>query len=360
MKFLNKVVKDLVKAGIDEGSSEPPRYWYSTGNYVLNKIISGSFHKGIPQGRVVGLAGPSGSGKSFMAANIIKSAQADGAHIVVLDSENALDDDFISAVGADPTKDYTYFDVDTIEQTQKVLSAFMTGYKAEYDNSHDAPRVLIVIDSLDMLMTETEHENFDKGVTKGDMGQRAKKIKSLLRGLVQAVKRPNISIVVTCQVYANQDIMNGEGKWIVNGAVKFSLSQIVLLTKLKLKDTGSREVKGIKMKVEGFKTRFTKPYQVVTIEVPYDSGMDPFNGLLAVAVEMGIVDKRGSRYAMAGLDETWYSKAFSEYQDEVLLAVGSNTETFLGSNVEEEEEDTTPQDSVKQQRIDNVERKNNK
>jgi len=105
MKFLNKVVKDLVKAGIDEGSSEPPRYWFSTGNYVLNKIISGSFHRGIPQGRVTGLAGPSGAGKSFLAANIIKHAQSAGAHIVVLDSENALDDEFVSAVGVDPTKE---------------------------------------------------------------------------------------------------------------------------------------------------------------------------------------------------------------------------------------------------------------
>jgi len=147
-------------------------------------------------------------------------------------------------------------------------------------------------------MTETEFGNFEKGIQKGDQGQRNKQLKALLRGIVQGIKRPNISIVVTCQVYENQDIMNGEGRWIVSGAVKFSLSQIVLLTKLKLKDTGSREVKGIKMKVEGFKTRFTKPYQVVTIEVPYDAGMDEYNGLLAVAVEMGIVDKRGSRYAL--------------------------------------------------------------
>jgi recombination protein RecA len=359
MKFLDNVVKDLEKSGIEAGSSEPPRYWFSTGNYVANKIISGSFHRGIPQGRVTGLAGPSGAGKSFLAANAMKSAQEAGAHIVVLDSENALDDEFVSAIGVDPTAGYTYFDVDTIPQAKKVVSSFISGYKKEYgDSDPDAPKVLIVIDSLDMLETETEAENTAKGVTKGDQGQRNKQLKAMLRGFVQSIKRPNISIVVTSQVYENQDVMNGEGRWIVSGGVKFALSQIVLLTKLKLKETGSREVKGIRMKVEGYKTRFTKPYQVVTIEVPYDEGMDPYNGLLDVGVEMGLVEKRGARYSMAGDDKTWYGKDFGQYAEQVLAAAEDNREKFLEGFIEEDEElGPDSKDSVKKQRKANAESK---
>ncbi len=351
MKFLDGVIKDLEKAGLEAGSSEPPRYWFSTGNYVLNKIISGSFHRGIPQGRVTGLAGPSGAGKSFLTANVIKTAQAEGAHVVVLDSEHALDDEFVSAVGADPKNNYTYFEPDTIAQCIKIVSSFVKGYKAEYGDDPDAPKVAIFIDSLDMLETETELDNREKGVQKGDQGQRNKQLKAMLRGFVQAIKRSNISIVCTCQVYENQDVMNGEGRWIVSGAVKFALSQIVMLTKLKLKDTGSREVKGIRMKVEGYKTRFTKPYQTVTIEVPYDEGMDPYNGLLEVGVEMGLIDKRGARYSLAGDDKTWYGKEFGDYAEQVLAAAEDNREKFLEALVEEDEI-LGPDDkrSVKQQR----------
>lgn len=359
MKFLDNVVKDLEKAGIEAGSSEPPRYWFSTGNYVVNRIISGSFHRGIPQGRVTGLAGPSGAGKSFLAANAIKTAQAEGAYVVVLDSENALDDEFVAAVGADPTKDYKYYDVDTIPQAKKVVSAFVSGYNKEYGGDHEAPRILIVIDSLDMLETETEAENTAKGVTKGDQGQRNKQLKAMLRGFVQTIKRSNISIVVTSQVYENQDVMNGEGKWIVSGGVKFALSQIVLLNKLKLKETGSREVKGIRMKVEGYKTRFTKPYQVVTIEVPYDEGMDPYNGLLEVGVEMGLVTKRGARYSLTGEEKTWYGKDFGQYAEQILAAAEGNREKFLEGFIEEDEEEAGPdnKDSVKKQRKANAESK---
>ena len=359
MKFLDGVTKDLEKAGIQVGSSEPPRYWFSTGNYVVNKIVSGSFHRGIPQGRLTAFSGPSGAGKSFLVANAIREAQVDGATVVVLDSENALDDEFVSAVGVDPTKDYTYIDVDTIPQTKKIVSAVVTGYKAEYGNDHDAPKLLIVIDSLDMLMTETEQEHFKKGVSKGDQGQRNKQLKAMLREFVQAVKRPNISIIVTSQVYKNQDVMNGEGVWIVSDAVKFSLSQIVMLTKLKLKDATSREVKGIRMKVEGYKTRFTKPYQVVTIEVPYDEGMNPYNGLLEVGVEMGIVVKRGSRYSLQGEDQTWYSKQFGEYAERVLQAAEANCDKFLEGLIPDSEvdasADTASAKALRKQKHDDTE-----
>lgn len=350
MDFLNKVTKDLEKSGFNVGASEPPRYWFSTGNHVLNKIISGSFLRGIPQGRITCFTGPSGAGKSFLAANAMREAQKQGAHIIVLDSENALDDDFVGKIGVNTTENYTYVPVDTIPQAKKVVSAFIKAYKGEYGDDPEGPKILFVIDSLDMLTTETEQENFIKGVSKGDQGQRNKQLKAMLRELVQAVKRPNISMIVTSQVYKNQDIMNGEGVWIVSDAIKFSLSQIVMLTKLKLRDTGSKDIQGIRMKCEGYKTRFTKPYQTVTIEVPYDTGMDPYNGLLDVAKEMEIVVQKGARYTMAGEDTSWYAKDFGPRAADVLAKCESQREKFLEALVEPEELDLSDGPSSKSKR----------
>lgn len=361
MNFLKNVTKDLEKAGIHVGASEPPRYWTSTGNYVLNKIISGSFLRGIPQGRITSFAGPSGAGKSFLVANCVREAQKENSHIVVLDSENALDNDFMSAIGVnvDPTDtSYTYVDIDTIAQCKKVASAVIKGYLDEYGEDSDGPRLLIVIDSLDMLMTDTEQDNFSKGVSKGDQGQRNKQLKAMLREFVQAVKRPNISMIVTSQVYKNQDILNGEGIWIVSDAVKYSLSQIILLTKLKLKNKESKNVDGIRMKCESYKTRFAKPYQSVTIEVPYESGMDPYNGLLDVAVEMGIMIKKGSRVALADdPDNSFYAKDFGQYAQDVLIKCDAAAPQFLDAMISEEDIviDKTDTKSVKQKRKEKYE-----
>lgn len=363
MDFLKGTIRDLEKAGIEAGSSAPPRYWYSTGNYVLNKIMAGSFLRGIPQGRLTCVTGPSGSGKSFLACNAMREAQKAGAHIIVLDSENALDDEFVSKIGVDITADtYTYFSVDTIPQVKKVVSSVLMGYKKEYGDDPDAPELFFVLDSLDMLLTETENDQFDKGITKGDQGQRNKQLKAMLRSFVQKMKRPNVAMLVTDGVYRNQDILNGEGVWMVKDAVKFSLSQIGMLTKLKLKnDTkDARKVTGIKMKCEGYKTRFTQPFQTVTIEVPYETGMDPYNGLLDVAVGLGLVDKRGSRYAIPGIDGTFYAREFGKYAPDILIKAEEKTDQFLEAVLEEdEEEDSSENPTGKSRRKAKMDAKQN-
>lgn len=351
MSFLDKAAKDLEKSGIEVGASAPPRYWFSTGNYVLNKILSGSFLRGIPQGRITCLTGPSGAGKSFLAANVMREAQRQDAIVVVLDSENALDDDFVSKAGVDTNNEgYAYYAVDTIPQAKKIISKIVRGYKDEYGDDPTAPKLLIVLDSLDMLMTETEADHFAKGVTKGDQGQRNKQLKAMLRELVQAVKRPNISMVVTAQVYKNQDVLNGEGVWMVSDAIKFSLSQIALLTKLKLRDS-DREVQGIKLKAEGYKTRFTKPFQTVTLEVPYDEGMDPFNGLLKVAEELGVVTRKGAWYSYK--DNKFQEKNITkEMLSNILGDCELKSKQFLQARLDDSELDTTTGPSSRSKRAE--------
>ena len=52
--------------------------WIDTGSYVLNAIVSGSIHGGIPKGRVTMLAGESMTGKSLFVMKILASAQKEG------------------------------------------------------------------------------------------------------------------------------------------------------------------------------------------------------------------------------------------------------------------------------------------
>jgi RecA/RadA recombinase len=104
LKFVTNFEKDMEKSGIYVGD-EPVRYWFSTGNYVLNKTISGSFSRGIPQGRIVCYAGPSGAGKSYLLCNALREAQKEGAFVVVLDTEHALDKEFAAKIGVNVNDD---------------------------------------------------------------------------------------------------------------------------------------------------------------------------------------------------------------------------------------------------------------
>ena len=355
MKFLKDFDKELSKMDGIGTSSAPPRYWYSTGNYVLNRIISGSFQNGIPQGRITDLAGPAGAGKSFIAANLVAAAQRAGAYCLIIDSENALDDEFMGKIGVDTTENYKYVGVNTIPEVTKIVSAFLKGYKEQVGDDADAPQVLIMIDSLDMLMTETEMDNYEKGVTKGDQGQKNKQLKAMLRTFVQAIKNLNVAMICTSQVYKNQDVLNGEGLWIVSDAVKYAASQIILIQKRKLKDEskGAKmgDIAGVRMICEGYKTRFTKPFQKVEIEVPYDEGMDPLSGLIDVAKKLEVIEQKGSRYCITGSEETWYSKDLDQYLPQILTALDEKSTMFLDADGEIDTSDNQTAKSLRQEKF---------
>lgn len=255
---------------------------------------------------------------SFLAANLIKSAQAAGAFCLVIDSENALDNSFMQKIGIDTNENYSYVEVTTIPQVTKIISTFINEYRSAYGEAEDAPEIVILIDSLDMLITDTELDNYDAGVARGDQGQRNKQLKAMLRTFVHDIKKLNIAMICTSQVYKNQDVKNGEGLWIVSDAVKYACSQIILLSKLKLRDDKTGIFSGIRMKCEGYKSRFCNPFQVVTIEVPYETGMDKYSGLCDTAIELGIVKRNGAWNNIIGSDVKFYAKDIYKYTDEIL------------------------------------------
>lgn len=352
MQFLKEFEKSVAKMEGVGGSSLPPRYWHSLGNYVFNRTMSGSFRKGIPQGRITGIAGPSGSGKSFIIGNLIREAQKDGAFILVIDSENALDDEYMEKIGVDTQNNYMYKSVTTISQVSQIVSSFIKGYRNEYGTSETAPKVFIAVDSLNMLMTDSELENYQKGDPKGDQGQQVKQTKAMLKTFVQDIKNLNIAMAVTTHVYRNQDIKNGEGVWIVNDAVRFSLSQVILVTKLRLKGENAGTFDGIVMRCNAFKTRFAKPFQTVEIEVPYDTGIDPCSGLVEVGVSLGVISKKGSRYSITGEDESWFSRDVEKYAERIMQLIEQKEDAYFNIQTEGAVVVGDEKPSSKQQRME--------
>ena len=297
--FIKEFRKQMDKKTTVTTNFSPPTHWFSTGNLALNKSLSGSYLRGIPIGRITVFAGESGSGKSFLCGNAIREAQKDGAFILILDSENAMDQRFLHDLGVNTDEDaLMYVGVVTIQDVTAVLSDFITGYEKEYGRDNlDAPKVMIIIDSLDMLLTDSENEKFEKGDQTGDMGQRTKLIKHMLRTIVSRISRLQIAVAATHQVYMNQDITNGQGKFVVNNSVRYSASQIALISKLNLKEDS--EIVGIRMRVDTYKSRFAKLGTRVEINVPYTKGMDPYDGVLDDLVKEGIVTQAGAWYTLA-------------------------------------------------------------
>lgn len=316
-------------------TNKAPEFYVDSGNYVLNKIMSGSYSKGWAQGRWGMFTGPSGAGKSFMAGNAIRAAQQEGYGILIIDSENALDDEYLGKIGVDvEAPNFLYRGVKTIPAAQKEFSAFFKLYR-KY-TPEKMGKFLIVTDSLDMLLTDSELEKFASGDIGGDMGQHAKQIKKLLATWVQEIKELPVVGLCTKQVYKEQDAQKARAEpYVLTDSTKFAFSQIAMINKLQLKDKEKNHI-GITMQVKGYKTRFTQPFQKVKIEVPYDTGMDRWSGLLEVAESFGMVSKpAGSSWYSYG-ERKFQEKNFDTVREDILQDLIKIEDRIIDLNIEEE------------------------
>ena len=301
-KFRKSITKSV--PGLSSGFRDPDT-WISTGNYTLNKLISGDFNKGVPLGKVTVFAGESGAGKSFICAgNLIREAQKQGIFCVLIDSENALDEAWLKALDVDTSEDALMkLNVAMIDEVAKIISDFMKGYKDDYADAddEDRPKVLFVLDSLGMMLTPTDVDQFNKGDMKGDMGRKPKALAALVRNCVNMFGDYNVGMVATNHTYASQDMFDPDDKISGGQGFIYASSIVVAMKKLKLKEdeAGNKisEVRGIRAACKVMKTRYAKPFEGVQVKIPYETGMDPYSGLVDFFEAKGILVKSGNKLA---------------------------------------------------------------
>ena len=307
-----------------------PDTWVSTGNYTLNKLISNDFHKGIPLGKVTVFAGESGAGKSFIAAgNIVKNAQDQGIFVVLIDSENALDETWLHALDVDTTPEKLLkLNVAMIDDVAKIISDFMKGYKEDHADrpDEDRPKVLFVIDSLGMMMTPTDVDQFNKGDMKGDMGRKPKALASLVRNSVNMFGDYNVGLVATNHTYASQDMFDPDDKISGGQGFIYASSIVVAMRKLKLKvdadGNKTSQVYGIRAACKVMKTRYSKPFESVQVEIPYETGMSPYSGLVEFFEAKGLLVKQGNRLkymAKSGTEMIEFRKNWSDEKLDIVM-----------------------------------------
>ena len=343
-KFRKEITKSI--DGLSIGFNDPTD-WISTGNYALNYLISGDFNKGIPLGKVTVFAGESGAGKSYICSgNIIKNAQEQGIFVVLVDSENALDEAWLKALGVD-TSDSKLLKLSMamIDDVAKTISTFMQDYKALPDG--ERPKVMFVIDSLGMLLTPTDVNQFEAGEMKGDLGRKPKALTALVRNCVNMFGSYNVGMVCTNHTYASQDMFDPDDKISGGQGFIYASSIVVAMKKLKLKEDedGNKvsEVNGIRAACKIMKTRYAKPFEGVQVKIPYTTGMSPYSGLVDLIEKKEMLKREGNSLVFTTSDGEIIKKFRKAWEknddgclDTVMKDFGNQKDEV--SNVEEESE----------------------
>ena len=343
-KFRKSITKSIEGLGI--GFNDPTD-WISTGNYTLNYLLSGDFHKGIPMGKVTVFAGESGAGKSFICSgNIIRHAQQQGIYVILIDTENALDEAWLHALDVDTSEaKMLKLNMAMIDDVAKVISDFVKEYRTLPEE--ERPKVLFVLDSLGMMLTPTDVNQFEAGEMKGDMGRKPKALTALVRNCVNMFGTLNIGLVATNHTYASQDMFDPDDKISGGQGFIYASSIVVAMRKLKLKTDAdgnkTTTVNGIRAACKIMKTRYAKPFESVQVEIPYETGMSPYSGLTDMLEAKNLLKKEGNSlvYTFAnGTNIKQFRKAWERNEDgsldKVMEEISNNT-TLLSTEVSTDE-----------------------
>ena len=205
--------------------------YIDTGSYILNALLSGSIHKGLPSNKITAFAGESATGKTFFILGIVKQFLIDNptGGVLYFESESALTPEMIEERKIDSTR-FIQLPVATIQDFAQQASRVVDKH---IENS-EAP-LLLCLDSLGMLSTAKEVEDITTGANKVDM-TKARIVKGTFRVLTLKLAKAGIPLLVTNHTYKQvgamfpQDIMGG------GSGLQYAASNIVFLSKKKEKD----------------------------------------------------------------------------------------------------------------------------
>ena len=266
--------------------------WIDTGNYHLNACISGSLFGGWPNNRSCSVAGPSGTGKTFLVLNSIKRAIDMGYSIIYYDSEAAVDKSTMTKFGIDTTK-VNYQPVNTVQEFRQSVTTITRRMQEAKRDGADIPKVMIILDSAGNLATQKEIDDAVSGNEKADM-TRSKILKSIFRIIMTPMADLKIPFIFTNHTYQTQDFISRQ---VAGGGTgpEYAASIVLFLNKAQLKDS-SGDKAGIIVTAKPNKNRFAKP-QNIKFHLHYTEGMNRFVGLENyidwenIGITKGVIEK---------------------------------------------------------------------
>lgn len=330
MAKINKHLANLRKKtkSTSFGESQLVTEWIDTGDYGLNRIISGDIHKGIPSGKIVLFGGESSSGKSLMVAKIAVNALKEGyTRVFYFDSEGGALSNFIESEGADPEKVERIL-VGSIEEASVQILQVYEAIEAWQAEEPDA-KFLCVLDSLGALgSNKFITDAVDKSKQVSDMGLSAKLKNALMRALPVPCAKTNTSILIVNHIYDDPAALHptkikqqGGGR----GVQYMSHITVQCSKKLEKNDNAKSDGNAYEANLLKFfttKNREVRPFFTSSMLVDFSKGIHKWFSIWEPALLYGFIEQHGGWYIVPSYSDKKLRKV-------ELLTNDAIWETFL-------------------------------
>ncbi|ADI96311.1 UvsX RecA-like recombination protein [Acinetobacter phage Ac42] len=247
---------------------------------MLNIALSGELGGGMKSGLTI-FAGPSKHFKSNMALTVVSAfmKKYEDAICLFYDSEFGITPEYLSAMGVNPDR-VVHTPIVSVEQIKidmaNQLKAVQRGEK-----------VIVLIDSIGNMASKKEIEDAENEKTTADM-TRAKAMKSLFRIVTPYFSTKNIPCIAinhtieTIEMFSKTVMTGGTGPM-------YAADTVFYIGKRQIKD--GTELEGFQFVLNAEKSRYVKEKSKFFIDVTFEGGIDPYSGLLDMALELGMVVK---------------------------------------------------------------------
>jgi recombination protein RecA len=295
-KRIDDNVKGVHASMMAESEIATNYYWVPTPALDLNRALSGSTQRGIQSRNLVGIVGPEHTFKSSFMILCMVEAVKQGKKAVIIDTEGGLKKDFCARWGLDLEQVfYTY--TPFIHEVRSILGQIReTGEKD----------LIIGLDSVGGLDRYKQFEDAGKGEMKADQGLLQKEIRSMLKLFLNVCIAQNSIGIATGHMYGSPGTVPmpdqiGGGK-----AMKLFPSILIQLRKEPIFEFPNKKGKergkivGTEIHASTIKNRMYPPFQTARVKMNYIDGIDPYAGLLDLAVNADIIAKNGAWYDYEG------------------------------------------------------------